>query len=176
MPKSSLEQYEIDRKKVIEELIRDAKQSVDRIGKNCGFSRQKVWRIIKQLEKNNTIWGYSAVVDSDILDLKRYLILIKKTNKPLTPDKIDIITSRKLKEVTSQYGITIENSFYTHGSSDWFISVTARGIKDIKRVVEMFTYMLKDFIEQVDVIEVIFPVALHNCPNPNIEKIKDFFI
>ena len=175
MPKSSQEQIRLDEKKVIDELQKDAKQSIESIGKNCGFSRQKIWRIIKKLEENKTIWGYRPVVDDDKLGLKRYLILIKRTNNPFSLDKVKIITSRKLKEVTSQYGIKIENSFFIHGSHDWFISITAKNIKDVKKIMDMFVGMLQDFIESVDIMEVIFPVELNNCANPNIDEIKDFF-
>ena len=175
MPKGSKEQIIRDEKKIIKELQRDAKQSIDSIGKNCGFSRQKVWRIIKNLEKTKTIWGYRPVIDNEKLGLKRYLILIKKTNKPFTLENIDVITSRKLKQVTSKFGINIENSFYVHGSNDWFISITARGIMEVKKVIDMFSNLLKDFIERVEVLEVIFPVELNNCPNPNVDGIRDFF-
>ena len=56
MPKSSKEQIDLDEKKVVSELQRNSKESIDVIAKRCGFSRQKVWRIIKRLEKNKTIW------------------------------------------------------------------------------------------------------------------------
>ena len=46
MPKSSQKQIDADEKKVIRELQKNAKESIDKIAKNCGFSRQKVWRII----------------------------------------------------------------------------------------------------------------------------------
>ena len=64
MPKNSREQIDADEKKVIKELQKNSKESSDKIAKKCGFSRQKVWRIIKKLEKNKTIWGYFAVVDN----------------------------------------------------------------------------------------------------------------
>lgn len=175
MPKSSQEQIEIDEKKVIDELQKDAKQSIDKIGKNCGFSRQKVWRILKKLEENKIIWGYRPVVDYEKLNLKRYLILIKRTNKPFTIENVDIITSRKLKEATSKYQINIINSYFIHGLHDWFISVTAKDIRDVKKVIEIFTTILIDFIENVEVLEVIFPVEINNCPNPNVNQIKEFF-
>ena len=53
MPKVSARQIEIDEKRVIRELQKDSNQSIDAIAKRCGFSRQKVWRMIKKLEKSN---------------------------------------------------------------------------------------------------------------------------
>jgi len=49
MAKSSSEQIEQDEIKVLNALEQHSKDSVDEIAKSCGFSRQKVWRIIKNL-------------------------------------------------------------------------------------------------------------------------------
>ena len=55
MPKSSKTQIDKDEKKVIHELQKNAKESIDTIALRCNFSRQKVWRIIKRLEKKGLI-------------------------------------------------------------------------------------------------------------------------
>ncbi|MFH1101775.1 MAG: winged helix-turn-helix transcriptional regulator [Methanobacteriota archaeon] len=52
MAKSSRKQIEADEKKVLLELQKNCKESLDKIAKRCGFSRQKTWRILKYLEKN----------------------------------------------------------------------------------------------------------------------------
>ena len=78
MAKNSIKQIEEDEKKVINELLKNANKSINEIAKICGFSRQKVWRIIKNLEKNHTIWGYTAIVDEEKQNLKNYILLIKR--------------------------------------------------------------------------------------------------
>ena len=55
MEKTSKKQIEEDERKIITDLQKNAKESIDVIAKKCGFSRQKVWRIIKRLEKNKII-------------------------------------------------------------------------------------------------------------------------
>lgn len=67
--KKSLSRVE---KKVIAELRKNAKESVDALAKRCKFSRQKVWRIMKILEKDKTVWGYAAIVNGEKQDLKHY--------------------------------------------------------------------------------------------------------
>ena len=57
MPKSSQKRLIEDEEKILEILQTHAKASIDDIAKKCGFSRQKVWRIIKKLEEEKTIWG-----------------------------------------------------------------------------------------------------------------------
>ena len=71
MSKSSIKQIELDEKKVMNALQRNARGSIDKIAVDCGFSRQKVWRIIKRLEENKTIWGHYTVIDDEKLGLKR---------------------------------------------------------------------------------------------------------
>jgi DNA-binding Lrp family transcriptional regulator len=61
MPKSSETRLRQDEEKILEILRTDAKASIDDIAKKCGFSRQKVWRIIKKLEEDKIIWGYTAI-------------------------------------------------------------------------------------------------------------------
>ena len=91
MPKSSKKQIDDDEKKFLKELQQNSGDSIDNIAKKCGFSRQKVWRIKKRLEKNNTIWGYNAVVDDEKLGLKMYQILLKRSPVPLSAEMIEAI-------------------------------------------------------------------------------------
>jgi len=60
MAKSSKEMIFHDEIKVMDALERHSKGSIDEVAKSCGFSRQKVWRIIKDLEKRKVIWGLSC--------------------------------------------------------------------------------------------------------------------
>jgi len=176
MPKTTREQIANDEKKIIHELQKNSKENIDTIAKRCGFSRQKVWRVIKRLENNKTIWGYRAVVDDEKMGLKRYLILIKRAHKPISKMQLNVITSRKVKQASSKLGINIECSYYIHGSYDWFIMVTAKDLRFVKKIIEVFTILLKGVISEVQVEEVIFPVETNNFTNPNIDQIKEFFI
>jgi len=53
MSKSSREQIDQDERKILSELVKNANENIDTIAKHCGFSRQKTWRMIKQLESKN---------------------------------------------------------------------------------------------------------------------------
>ncbi|MFA5103327.1 MAG: winged helix-turn-helix transcriptional regulator, partial [Candidatus Thermoplasmatota archaeon] len=54
-----------DEKKVLSEMIKNSKENIDTIAKNCRFSRQKAWRMIKDLEKDSIIWGYTTVFNEE---------------------------------------------------------------------------------------------------------------
>ena len=60
MAKTSKTQVEQNEIKVLDALEQHSKESIDEIAKSCGFSRQKVSRIIKNLERNKVIWGVSS--------------------------------------------------------------------------------------------------------------------
>ncbi|UCF13546.1 MAG: Lrp/AsnC family transcriptional regulator [Thermoplasmatales archaeon] len=176
MPKSSKEQIDEDEKTFIKILQKNSGDSIESIAKRCGFSRQKVWRIKKRLEKDKTIWGYSAVLDEEKLNLKRYFILIKRTSKPATREKLDTVIGRELKKESAKIGIGIEGSFYIHGSFDWLITITANHIREVKKFCETFgTLFSEGFISDIQVLEVIFPVEKNGIVNPNIKEIESLF-
>jgi len=82
MAKSSDKRIEADKNSVIQELIENARQSPHEISKKLGFSRQKVWKIIKELEKDNTIWGYNMIIGEKTNERVTYFALIKN-KKPI---------------------------------------------------------------------------------------------
>ena len=60
---NSKKQIGVDEKKVLTELQKNARESVDKLSERCGFSRQMISGIIERLEENKTIWGYNVVMD-----------------------------------------------------------------------------------------------------------------
>jgi Lrp/AsnC family transcriptional regulator len=177
MPRSSKEQIGLDEKKLIRELEKNAKESIDEIAKNCGFSRQKVWRVVKRLEKNKTIWGYITVVDDEKLDLKQYFVLIKRTSKTAPKEKLDLVIGRELKKESAEIGVDVESSYYVHGSFDWLLCITASNVRQVKKFCNLFnTLFAEGYVSDVQVLEVIFPVEKNRIVNPNIEELKDMFL
>ena len=55
MSKSSRDQIDKDEKKLLYELVKNSNESIETNAKHCGFSRQKTWRFIKQLEAKGLI-------------------------------------------------------------------------------------------------------------------------
>ena len=109
MAKSSKEQIDEDEKKILWELQKNSKENVEKIAERCGCSRQKIWRVIKRLEKNKTIWGYHAIVDDNKIGLQQYFVLIKRTNKAFSKEHIESIIKREVKAKIAKMGIIIEN-------------------------------------------------------------------
>ena len=175
MPKNSISQIEKDEKKILTELKINANKSINEIAKTCGFSRQKVWRIIKNLEKNNTIWGYTAILDYDKLNKKRYQMLLKRSHQPLTKEIINQILNRELKEKLKEMGVEYLDSIYVNGDYDWVLTFIAKDLKTAKRVVELYKRLYHKLFSEIKLNEELFVVQKSGIDNPEIEKLKYFF-
>ncbi len=175
MPKRSLKQIQRDEKKILEKLARNANKSINDIAKNLGFSRQKVWRIINNLEGNHTIWGYVAVVDEEKIDKKSFILLIKRTSKPFPQNMIKKIVDRDLSVRGKKLGIEMINSYYTHGVYDWIICFNANDLRDAKSFVEVFNELYTGYVSEVHLVENMFKALNFGVVNPDIERLGDFF-
>ena len=175
MAKNSAKQIREDEKKIINELQKNGNNSINEIAKKCKFSRQKVWRIIKNLEKNNTIWGYTAVIDELKQDTKKYFVLIKRTNLPVTVNMIDKIISRELIEKSKELDVSIITSAYTNGVYDYIITFNAPDIRNAKRFVENLNKIFEGMISEIQLIEELFCVQKYGIENPDVDKLKEFF-
>ena len=175
MPKNSKKQIELDETKVINELQKNSKESIDAIAKKCGFSRQKVWRIIKKLEKDKTIWGYSCVIDDESMNLNRYVILIRRSSTAVGSNIKNMI-EKTLFGKKDDLNTHILCSYYVHGDFDWMFCFTARDIRHAKRFVEYLSSSHPDIIKEIKLMELIFPLQKCGIYNPHADKLKDFFL
>ena len=170
MSKTSREQITTDEKKIIRELQKNSKENIDKIAKRCGFSRQKVWRVIKRLEKNKTIWGYSAIADNEKIDLTHYTMLVKRSVVPIDGKLQNMISEEELDEYFPELNITLEDCLYVNGEYDWIISFTAPGIKEMKKFCEKLLNKFSEHIESYKVLETIVTIEKQGIKNPSIEK------
>jgi len=174
MAKSSKKQIDQDEKRVIEQLQRNSNESIDKIAKTCGFSRQKVWRIIKRLENNKTIWGYTAIPDKEKQGVRHYIMLIKRSNEP-AGDVIGEIIDAFKKYAGKNLGIFVQNACLLQGEYDALLSFTAKDISVAKRFTEYINKKYSHYIKDIMMLEDIFSVKISGMINPKVEDLKDFF-
>jgi DNA-binding Lrp family transcriptional regulator len=174
MSKSSREQMDLDEKKVLSELVKNSNNNIDAIAKLCGFSRQKVWRIVKNLEEKHIIWGYTAIFDEKKIDLLHFMLLVKRSTKKLEEKTVDIIISRELEDLISELGITIESSLYTHGEYDWVITITAQDIRQAKKFSNSLITVHLGVIEKITIIQTLMFIKKQYILNPEKTKLRDF--
>ena len=174
MPKNSRKQIVSDEQKVIQELIKDARKSPNEIAKICGFSRQKVWRIIKKLEQENTIWGYAAVIDGNNDDRNTYFTLIKAKAPFL--DIADKLIKRIREKKVSEIGINILGVHYLNGLYDWIVIISAKNVRDAKKFCGYLERHYGEHIERIELLEDVFPMIKFGKINPEIEKLREFAV
>jgi len=175
MPKSSKKQIVNDEQKVLQELQKDARQSPHEIAKKCGFSRQKVWRIIKKLEGDNVLWGYTAIVDEKKQNMKSYIVLLKRTNSPITKEIIETVTNGGFRKITADINVTLMSSFYLNGIYDCLIMFQASDLGKAKQFCELANKTFTGYIAELSLLEVIFTNRNYGMINPEQEQIKEYF-
>jgi len=174
MAKSSKKQIDQDEKRVIEQLQRNSNESIDKIAKICGFSRQKVWRIIKRFENKKIIWGYTAIPDKEKQGVHHYIMLIKRSNKPVK-DIIDDVIDGFKKYEGKNLGIFVQTACMLQGQYDMILLFTAKDINVAKRFIEFINTKYSSYIREIMMLEDIFPVRISGMMNPKVDDLKEFF-
>jgi len=169
-----MKQIEKDEMKIIHELQKNARESIDKIAERCSFSRQKVWRIMNKLEEKHKIWGYTAVTDDKKMGFNRYFVLIKRTTIPLTKELAEKIVKRDIEKSIEKEAINIECSYFVHGEYDWIICFTAENIKQAKKFCNILQNVYTGHISKIIILENLFSIRNHGLLNPNKEEIQDF--
>lgn len=170
MAKTSLKNQKEDEKQIISELIRNGKARIDDIAKKFVFSRQKVWRIIKRLEKTKVVWGYTAVVDPEKNETKKYFVFVKWNAQPMGEDTLDVLSKGNIDS-----GFSIDSSYFIHGMFDWLFIVSVKDVVELKKFCSSLYVIFPRRILEIQTAEVLVPVRVHSIDNPSSEKIFDFY-
>lgn len=174
MSKNSNDQINEDEKKVLSELAKNAHEKIETLAKQAGFSKQKTWRIIKNLETNGLIWGYTAIFSEEKVGLKHFMVMVKRTMRQLDEKTIDKIVSRKLEDVVKKLGITIESSFYVHGDYDWVLTFTATDIIHAKKFADSLAEFHPGIIEKTTILETMMFIKKQYILNPQKNRLVEF--
>ena len=172
MAKSSRKQIEADEIKVLTELQKNCKESLDKIAKRCGFSRQKTWRILKHLEKKQTIWGYTAILDEERQGLKKYFLILRGKILPINNPLEKNIVDRSLDKAAAKLGIIVEDSYWVHGKYDGIVIFSADNIKTAKKFVDVFATTYEGNIFELELLEKVVTIKRNGFVNPKIKETK----
>jgi len=175
MPKQSKKNLKEDEQKILKELSEDSTKSPNAIADKLGFSRQKVWRITKDLEENYTIWGYTTISDQGKQGLKYYILLIRRTNVPLSKQLAEKIISRDVEKQMEELGSKMVSSIYTNGVYDWVIIFTSNDTRGANKTSELFKNRYAKYLKEVILLEELFPCKIQNILNPSVEDLTKVF-
>ncbi len=165
MSKSDANQIWENELKVIRLLTENARMSNSEIAKKIGLTRQTVSKIIKNLEKNDLIWGYSLIGNPTKIGLNLYVLLLK--GKPNLES--DIFINRIMDFVKIEDRFTIYTGIF-HGAYDWIAIFTAINIKEARKFVNKLKRGLEQFIDEIILMEQLVPVSMLQFSNPNLKS------
>ena len=175
MSKSSKDTILHDERKVMAVLAQNGKERIDEIAKQCRFSRQKVSRIIKDLEKRKIIWGYTAITGAEEKNLKHFILLVKRTTVPFDDTMRKEIGVTKLDDYFSLPSFVRTESIYvTHGNYDWALTFYAPDIIAAKTLLNAFSVKFAQYIKEYLLLETLFPVRKNGFNNPEIRNLVEY--
>lgn len=154
-------------------LEQHAKESIDEIAKKCGFSRQKVWKIIKHLEETKIIWGYAATADGTLRGLQHFVLLVKRNNVPFEKGFKQEVILKKLDGYVPGF-VHIENIFFTHGQYDAVVTFYAFDLINAKKLVQELFNKIGQYFEGYLLLETLFPIRKNGFKNPRIKELIEY--
>ncbi len=168
--KSNNETLKKDELKVLDVLEQHANENINEIAKRCGFSHQKVRRIIKHLEEMNIIWGYSAITDKNGKDMKHFTLLITRSNALLDDYFSKEIIIEKLDNYLPGL-VQIENIYMTHGRYSGVVTFFATDLLTAKKLVQEITKRIGKYFKEYLLLETLFPIRKQGFKNPRIKEL-----
>ena len=173
MAKSSRKKIHQDEQKVLKALEENANESIGGIAKNCGFSRQKAWRIIKRLEKNKTIWGYHARVNDKKMNRTGYVLLIKLRHLPINNELEKSIVSGKIDKLAKDNSIIVIDNLWLHGTFDGMINFYAEDLRKAKQFHELLLMTYDGNIADSELLEEMVVIKKDGFINPKVIETKN---
>jgi len=171
MAKSSRRKVQDDKEKILRIMIKDAGLDLGELAKEAKFSRQKLWRILKSLEKEKAFWKKTILADPTFFGLKRYFIMMG-LNTSLNGFRLN---DRFVKEMEKQE-LMLENAHFINAPHvcDLVMTVWAKDLVHARKVCGVVD-KLDDgaAVAEVMVCEEIFPFMINTVPNPDTETLKE---
>ena len=125
--------------RILSELQRDARQTIQQISQRIGLSSTPCWKRIKVMESDGVIRGYTALVDRDKVGL--HICVLAEINLSKHSEKNALEFE---KEVAACPQIT--ECYSTTGNADYLIKVVTTDIKSY----EMFMHSVLFKLPGVD--------------------------
>jgi DNA-binding Lrp family transcriptional regulator len=173
MTKSSTAQLNEDEMKVIVELQKNSRENVQKIAKRSGFSQQKAARIIKQLENNHMIWGYTTIFNVEPQGLQKFIVSIKRSSKPLEKKSMNEIEYERLEKIIFDLGVTIESSYFIHGQYDWVLIILAKDILHARKFADILLTAYPGIVDKVNLSQILYRQRDHLIANPDQIKLME---
>lgn len=173
MPKNSKQGIIDDEKQIMCYLRKNATLSALSLGHKIGATRQKVWRIRKELEDNKKIWGYTTVFDYKKFQVKEFIILIKRSNKIIDEKTLEMILINDVNGLCFDDDIEIESFISIYGKYDWLIHIIAKDVISAKSFISKLRMRSGDLFEEFLLLETMDVLKKNWIIKPDLLKEKE---
>ena len=122
------EQFVLDAysRRILEELQRDSRQTVQQLADKVGLSSTPCWRRVKELEANGVVRGYTALVDRAKVGLN--LLVVAEINLSRHSESIVEDFERSVLAVPQ-----IVRCLSTTGQADYLLTIAQPDIESYER-------------------------------------------
>jgi len=172
---ASKDQIKIDEERVASELLKNPTQDLAELADKLGFSKQKVWRIVHEMEQNGAIFAHAAVLNPKKLGKRSFIILFERSVKGADSNLMEQMTIHPILEEMEREGIhaVVEESYYLNGVYDWVILITVDEHKDLIRFLGLWRTYYGEYFSRVIQSEVMFVATRNSKINPKIDEITE---
>ena len=162
-----------NKKTLLESFLEDPTRSLRDIAKELESYRQKMWREKRKLERENIVWGYTAVVDESKFNHVLYVVLLKM--KPMNKELAELIITRKIREEPKKQNVRLINVLYVNGEYDWMIMFSAPNHATARRYYDSLRIAYHDhLLEKPVIIDINFSLVREGKINPEVQKLKEY--
>jgi len=160
-------------RKVLDELQKNCRINIDEIGKKCDCSRYKVSRIIKKLEKSKAIIGYTTAINPNIINLKYFILLIKRSSEPLNQNISKHVAMGDFTDLLPEIDVKIIDTLYLNGYYDFMITFTTDDITKAKETYNRLIEIYSKYIDRMELLETVIPFRLNGIRiiQPDLAKV-----
>jgi DNA-binding Lrp family transcriptional regulator len=158
---------------ILQLLVEDPTRSDRELGKKMNSYRQMVWRKKRELEDNNVIWGYTAVINESKLNHVVYMMLVK--SKPMSRGLADLLIRRISRDEPKKQNVRLIDMFYLNGEYDWVLQFSAPDHATARRYYDTIRLLYDEYLlEKPVMVDVNFCLVSEGKANPELEKLYDF--
>lgn len=176
MAKNSKKNLQKSKEKILSLMKNDGTMSDFSISQKLECSRQKIWRIRRELEQDGIIWGYSIIINQKKRNRKDFIILLKRSEKIMNEKCANSLIFDEFHDLIENGDIEIETIMCLYGVFDLMLIVNAPNVFSVKSFISDIKGSWSDYFEKIVMLESLEILKKNYIKNPNLSEEKDVLL
>jgi len=177
MPRVSKEQSKHDLEKVTRLLVQNPNLDVESLAQQSHLSTQQVYKILRKLEENGTIFGTPRLIDLAKVERKRFIIFAKRSGA-LADDRTVkcALYSKEFLSLLAKERIRIipEDDYTCSGEYDMVTVISAESTLQANKYVDFLRSISHDYFSKFSIVEVMFTTKKNSIMGPDVERFTEY--